>query len=196
MITSATVEMRMNPPDLLMRLAKGSELVGDEAYSMLRRLHEIGADAAAAAAPHEFGTLGDSLHLGGPSTASVVTATMAIIGSRLPYFGAQEDSAGGQAWWPPAAPIEAWVARKGLAGDDDVETVAFWIRRKIASVGITPHHFMRTGFAVVNGAIPFEAEALAQRVAAAIDRGTTAWYDSRGRGTLRFRGAGGRFVRG
>jgi hypothetical protein len=164
--------MTTNPPDLILRLANGSRLVDDEAYEMLLRLHEIGASTGAAAAPYETGTLGESLFLGGPSTASIVTPTRAVIGSNLPYFGAQEDALEHTArgvWWPPSEPIEAWVMRKGLADDQDVQTVAYWIRRKIATVGITPHHFMRAALGAVESAVPFEAESMAERVAERIE---------------------------
>ncbi len=190
------------PPDLEIRLKRGYEFVEEESYRMMMRLHEIGSSVARSSAPSESGALGESLPLGGPDSRSFVTAHRAVIGSNLPYVGAQEDAlahTGPGVWWPPSEPIEAWVMRKGMADIEDAESVAYLVRRKIATQGITPHLFMEAGYEAVAAAAPIEAETLAEIVAARIEGaggGISTWYDPRGRGTLRFRGARGRFVSG
>lgn len=54
---------------------------------------------------------------------------------------------GTRPFWPPLAPLKAWVLRKGFAEDEAEATgIAMAVQRKIAEEGIAPRGYMAKAF--------------------------------------------------
>ena len=158
------------PPDTAARLAASPTIVPRSMLRMMERLQVTGLRASSTKAPVDKRHLRDSLYPGRPGSASMVSPFRMLMGSNLPYAGAQEDAARFTArkkWRPPYAAIKDWVRRRRLnlgVEARDVARVAWAIRNKIATKGIRPKHYMQAGFEAILAVLPREVERTADEM--------------------------------
>lgn len=166
-----TVGVRWVPADLRERIRRSPEIVDAERYNLLDELRAEGTAAGTEEAPVDRSTLRQSLAPGHSQTMSVTRATRAIIGSKLPYAGAQEDAelhTVRRTWWPPMEPIRDWVRRKraafGVSSETEINRVAYFVRKKIALQGIRPKRYLAAAYEAIVQAAPRAVEAAAKRI--------------------------------
>lgn len=149
--------IRFEPPEVQQTMQQHPEIIADERKNLLEMLQMEGVRAASEAAPVHKRPLRDSLFPGRMDSATELLPgsrpTRATVGSKLIYAGPQEDAAAYTArkkWWPPHEPIRDWVrlnhAKFGVSSDSEINRVAFFIRRKIATQGIKPKNYLAAGF--------------------------------------------------
>lgn len=63
---------------------------------------------------------------------------------------------GTRPFWPPFQPLFDWAKRKFGASDSEARRIAFLVRRKIATYGLKPRHFMMRAMFVIGGKIVFQ----------------------------------------
>lgn len=127
-IKQVKVKLTENTKALLYRF-------GDEVRPHMRNAMqttvEVGKAVAAERAPKDRGLLQNSIY---SLVEDQWPRTVGVLGSPLEHAAPMEY--GTTPFWPPSAPIEAWVGRKfGLQGIER-RSVAFLIRRTIA--GLSP----------------------------------------------------------
>ena len=158
------------PDDVPGRLLAAPQVMSTCMRRLMERVQVVGLRASSTKAPVDKRHLRDSLYPGRPGTASMVSPFRMLLGSNLPYAGAQEDAARfttRKKWRPPYAAIKDWVRRRRLnlgVEAKDVARVAWAICNKIATKGIRPKHYMQAGFEAILAVLPREVERTADEM--------------------------------
>ena len=126
---------------------------GDEARPHMRNAMkatvDVGKAVAAEKAPKDRGFLQNSIY---GLVEDQWPHTVGVLGSPLEHAAPMEY--GATPFWPPSAPIEAWVGRKfGLQGIER-RGVAFLVRRAIAQRGLRARRFFAAGLKQAQAVAP------------------------------------------
>jgi len=166
-----SMKVRFTPADVQKKILAHPEILREERYNLLDMLRAEGVNAASRAAPEDRRTLRDSLFPTHPQTFTETTQEKATIGSKLIYAGPQEDASKytqRKKWWPPHEPIRDWVYRNrgsfGVNTEEDINRIAFFVRRKIAFQGIEPKNYLKAGLEAVIKVAPRAVELTAEKL--------------------------------
>ena len=130
MIVIKKVDIKLTEPTKTL-LSLFGEAARPHMAGAMQVVVQAGEAVASERAPKDRGQLSDSIY---SSVETPWPRVVGVLGSPLIHAAPMEY--GTKAFWPPRAPIEAWVGRKfGLQGSAR-RSVAFLVRRTIA--GLSP----------------------------------------------------------